>query len=425
MKILSDKEYRELEEARLERDTLKDELTTYPALQNDAEWSAYLTGKGVDSQDFALQIAAVFRCVDLGSKTMATLPLHLFEQDKKGNKKKAINNPLFNITYVMPNRYTTAYEFWQMYVANVMLTRGGFAKIVRDNRGNVIELWNIPTNKVSRVQWTDTGRRYIVVELEDQKVETLFEGEYLYTAGFRFNNDDNAHDPMVLAAKVLGLASDMNTFAGKGFGGVSPGGYVEYPTGMSDKAYERFKNSFYENYGGVQNAGKWIFLELGSKAVRWDYDMEKTQLLDSRKFAVSDICRVFGIPPHLCFDLEHATFSNIEQQSMEFVRDFVNPLAVRIEQSLYRDLLTEKQKQSMFWKFNLNGLLRGDTATRMEAYAKGRQNGWLSANDIRELEDMNGIGPAGDAYFVNGNMLPLEAALENKPKSAQTKEKTT
>ena len=123
-------------------------------------------------------------------------------------------------------------------------------------------------------------------------------------------------------------------------------------------------------------------------------------------------------------DMEHSTFSNIEQQSAEFVRDCINPLSVRLEQTFYKDLLTEREKRRYYFRFNTNGLLRGDTATRTQYYAAMRQNGILNADEIRELEDMNHIaGGAGAIYTVNGNMIPLSAVPQNLPKGAKNAEK--
>ena len=417
MKILTEKKYKQL----------LDSISPLPAVWNDSGWTNYIQGHGVIADAItALQIAAVFRCVALGSETMATLPLHMYKKTKQGKERADAHN-LYELIHYQPNPYTTAWEFWQMWFANLMLTRGAFAKIKRDANGFIKELWNIPTNRASEILINaENGERYIYVYGNGEEVvEILHEGDFMYQPNFRFNDEFSPENPIFLAGKVLGLASDMSTFADKAFGGVNPGGFVEYPGTMSDKAYERFKDDFLKNYAGVANAGKWLFLEQGAKANRWDTDLERQQLLESRKFAVSEICRIFGIPPHLCFDLEHATFSNIEQQSLEFVRDFVNPMSVRTEQMLRKDLLTAREKKNYFFKFNTNSLLRGDTQARTAFYASARQNGWLSANEIRELEDYNSLGEDGDTVFINGNMLPLEMAKKNMPKSvANNKEKT-
>lgn len=139
---------------------------------------------------------------------------------------------------------------------------------------------------------------------------------------------------------------------------------------------------------------------------------DQAQFLDTRKFQLDEIARIFRVPPHMVGDLDRSTFSNIEQQSLEFVKYTLNPWCIRWEQAMNQQLLSADDQRKFFVKFNVDGLLRGDYESRMNGYAIGRQNGWLSANDIRELEDLNRI-PAdegGDQYLVNGNMLPLNQA---------------
>ena len=392
---------------------------------DDAAWRAIFgkaSKKYAESAETAIKMAAVFRCVDLVSKTMAALPLHLYEETESG-KVKAIKHPLYKKLYVLPNEYTTAYELIQMLLANVLLTRGGFLKLKRDLRGKIVSIWNIPTNRVSG-PFEGSNNRYIYVAGDREgEFETLDDGNYVFIPGFRFDSDLTPDNPLDIAADVLGLAGSMQTFAENGFNGVNPGGFIEHPGSMSDKAYNRFKESFRDNYEGVENAGRWLFLEEGMIAQPWTKNMETSQLLESRKWAVSEICRIFGVPPHLCMDMDHATFSNIEQQSMEFVRDCINPLCVKMEQIFFRDLLNKDEREKLYFKFNLNGLMRGDMQTRTAYYHNARQDGWMSANDIRELEEMNKIPPemGGDVYAVNGNMIPLAAVPLNLPKGVQTK----
>lgn len=397
--------------------------TTAAYLPGDDEaWRAYLAGRGCAvTPKTAIQVAAVFRCVDLVSKTMASLPLHMYESTDTG-KEKAKDHPLYNLVYALPNPHATAYEFWQMFVANLLLTKGGFAKIVRDRNGFIKELWNIPSGNVVGGIGINSinGERFIDVSA-DGNMERLRDGEFIYVPSFLFSSTSSAENPLTIAADVLGLTRDLTRYASATFSqGVNPGGFIEVPGGLSDAAYERMKSDFQKNYGGVLNAGKFIMLEDGAKATTITRDLEKTQALESRKFAIAEICRIFGVPPHLCMDMEHATFSNIEQQSLEFVRDAINPNSVRIEQALYRDLLTEAQRKKYFYKFNTNGLMRGDTAARTQYYNVMRQNGVLNADEIRSLEDFNDIPEGlGKLYFVNGNMLTLENAKQNVPKGAQ------
>ena len=396
--------------------------STLPALQGDSGWVNYLAGRGYAvSAETALQISAVFRCVDIISKTIAALPLHMFRNTDKG-KEKAQEHAVYQLVYSLPNHQTTAYEFWQMYVANLLMTRGAFAKIDRDVRGYIRALWNIPTSKVSGIHVNNVnGERYIDVNLGENGTERLREGEFLYTPGFLFSDRNTPNDPMVIASEVLGLSSTVNNYAKQAVNGVNPGGFIEYPSSLSDKAYNRFKSDFEDNYKGAQNAGKFLFLEEGGKAAMFERDMEKMQVLESRKWAVTEICRIFGVPAHLAMDMEHATFSNIEQQSLEYVRDCINPMSVRLEQSMYRDLLTDTERTVYFFKFNTNALLRGDTATRQAYYNTMRQTGIMSANDVRKLEDMDELPEesGGNDTHLNGNMILLANARQNIPKGAQ------
>ena len=136
---------------------------------------------------------------------------------------------------------------------------------------------------------------------------------------------------------------------------------------------------------------------------------EQAQFLQTRKFQINEIARIFRVPPHMVGDLEKSSFSNIEQQSLEFVKYTLDPWIIRWEQSIMRSLFLTEEKSTYFAKFNLEGLLRGDYQSRMNGYAIGRQNGWMSANDIRELENLDRIPEedGGDLYLINGNMLPL------------------
>lgn len=402
---------------------IRNGTSALPPVQNDGEWAAYLAGHGYSiSANTALKVAAVLRCVDVVAKTMASLPLELFRESEEG-RKKATEHPLYRVLHRMPNAHTTAYEFWHMYVANLLLTPGGFAKILRDRRGYVHGLLNIPTANTSAIQVNRiNGERYIYVTDDNGTTEVLRDGEFMYTPGMRFSSDVDPENPMTIAADVLGLTRDLNGYAQSAFEeGANPGGFVEHPGVLSKEAYDRFKADFEKNYMGALNAHKWLFLEEGAKASPYTRDLEKSQALESRKFAVTEICRIFGVPPHKVFDLDRATFSNIEQQNIEFVQESIAPMAVRLEQTIYKDLLSESEQKGYYAKFNVNGLLRGDIAARTAFYHSGRQDGWLNANDIRKLEDMNDISgeDGGDIYCVNGNMIPLSAVSQNLPKGAK------
>ena len=212
--------------------------------------------------------------------------------------------------------------------------------------------------------------------------------------------------PIAQAREAVGLSLATEEYGAKFFGnGARPGGVLEHPGILKDP--EKLRESWNKVYQGTRNSHKVAVLEEGMKYHTIGIAPEDAQFLETRKYQVNEICRIFRVPPHLVGDLERATFSNIEHQSIEFVQHTIRPWLVRWEQAISRSLLDEKERLLYFAKFNVDGLMRGDYKSRMEGYAVGRQNGWLSANDIRGLEDLPPIPKeqGGDVYLVNGNMM--------------------
>ena len=202
---------------------------------------------------------------------------------------------------------------------------------------------------------------------------------------------------------------------------------LEHPGTIKDPA--RVRDAWQSQFGGSSNSGKVAVLEEGMKYTPISISPEQAQFLETRKFQINEIARIFRVPPHMVGDLEKSSFSNIEQQSLEFVKYTLDPWVIRWEQSLMRALLAADEKATYFVKFNLEGLLRGDYQSRMNGYAIGRQNGWMSANDIRELENLDRIPTeeGGDLYLINGNMLPMRnaGAFANTPPNDSGKEEKT
>ena len=211
-----------------------------------------------------------------------------------------------------------------------------------------------------------------------------------------------------MAKNAIGMAIACEEYGAKFFAnGAAPGGVLEHPGTIKDP--QRVRESWQSTFGGSGNSNKIAVLEEGMKYTPIGISPEQAQFLETRKFQINEIARIFRVPPHMVGDLEKSSFSNIEQQSLEFVKYTLEPWLVRWEQSIQRTLFSPEEKKRYFAKFNVEGLLRGDYASRMSGYATARQNGWMSANDIRELENMDRI-PAeegGDLYLINGNMLPL------------------
>ena len=255
---------------------------------------------------------------------------------------------------------------------------------------------------------------------------TLQPSDVLHIPGLGFDGLVG-YSPIAMAKNAIGMAIACEEYGAKFFAnGAAPGGVLEHPGTIKDP--QRVRESWQSTFGGSGNANKIAVLEEGMKYTPIGISPEQAQFLETRKFQINEIARIFRVPPHMVGDLEKSSFSNIEQQSLEFVKYTLDPWVIRWEQSIQRSLLNSEEKKKCFAKFNVEGLLRGDYQSRMNGYAIGRQNGWMSANDIRELENLDRI-PAedgGDLYLINGNMLPLKnaGAFANTPTDDGKEEKT-
>ena len=219
------------------------------------------------------------------------------------------------------------------------------------------------------------------------------------------------YSPIAMAKNAIGMAIAWEEYGAKFFAnGANPGGVLEHPVVVKDP--KRVRESWNAVYQGSGNAHRIAVLEEGMKFQAIGIPPEQAQFLETRKFQINEIARIFRIPPHMIGDLEKSSFSNIEQQSLEYVKYTLDPWVIRWEQSLQRALLSTTEKKEYFIRFSVDGLLRGDYASRMNGYAVGRQNGWLSSNDIRELENLNRIPEelGGDLYLINGAMTKLADA---------------
>jgi HK97 family phage portal protein len=239
---------------------------------------------------------------------------------------------------------------------------------------------------------------------------TLRRDEVLHIPGLGFDGLIG-YSPIAMAKNAIGMALATEEYGASFFAnGANPGGVLEHPGVVKDP--QRVKDSWNSVYQGSANAHRIAVLEEGMKFQAIGIPPEQAQFLETRKFQINEIARIFRVPPHMVADLDKSSFSNIEQQSLEFVKYTLDPWVTRWEQALQQSLLLPSEKSRYFVKFNVDGLLRGDYASRMSGYATARQNGWMSANDIRELENMNRIPEelGGDLYLINGNMTKLADA---------------
>lgn len=394
----------------------------HPKIDNRTVGGSYLfymggssAGKNVNERS-AMQMTAVYSCVRILAEAVAGLPLHLYRYKEDGGKERAIDNNLYHLLHDEPNKEMSSFIFRETLMTHLLLWGNAYAQIIRNGKGEVVALYPLMPNKM-QVDRDENGELYYIYTRSSDEAKTM-EGvtvyltprDVLHIPGLGFDGLVG-YSPIAMAKNAIGLAIATEEYGAKFFAnGAAPSGVLEHPGTIKNPS--RLRENWNSTFGGSANSGKVAVLEEGMKYTPISISPEQAQFLETRKFQIDEIARIFRVPPHMVGDLEKSSFSNIEQQSLEFVKYTLDPWVIRWEQSLSRALLNEDEKRKYFFKFNLEGLLRGDYESRMSGYAVARQNGWMSANDIRELENMDKI-PAedgGDLYLINGNMLPLNKA---------------
>ena len=373
------------------------------------------SGKNVTERS-AMQMTAVYSCVRILSEAIASLPLHLYRYTDSGGKEKATDSPLYFLLHDEPNPEMTSFVFRETLMTHLLLWGNAYAQIIRNGKGEVTAFYPLMPDRMT-VDRDENGRLYYeyTVSTDDapinkKSIVRLQPFDVLHIPGLGFDGLVG-YSPIAMAKNSIGMAIACEEYGSKFFAnGAAPSGVLEHPGTIKDPS--RVRESWTQSFGGSSNAHKVAVLEEGMKYTPISISPEQAQFLETRKFQINEIARIFRVPPHMVGDLEKSSFSNIEQQSLEFVKYTLDPWVSRWEQNLVRSLLTTDEKKKYFIKFNVDGLLRGDYQSRMNGYATARQNGWMSANDIRELENLDRISAeeGGDLYLINGNMLPLKNA---------------
>ena len=374
------------------------------------------SGKPVNERT-AMQTTAVYACVRILAEAIASLPLHVYEYQDDGGKKLVHDHPLYYLLHDEPNPEMTSFVFRETLMSHLLIWGNAYAQIIRDGAGRVLGLYPLLPDKME-VQRDDRGNIYYVYSRNSDENPMFKEygniklkaEDVLHIPGLGFDGLIG-YSPIAMAKNAVGMTLACEEYGASFFAnGANPGGVLEHPGVLKDPS--KVRESWNSVYRGVSNAHKIAVLEEGMKYQQIGIPPEEAQFLETRKFQINEIARLYRIPPHMVGDLDKSSFSNIEQQSLEFVKYTLDPWVIRWEQSLQRSLLLPGEKGKYFIKLNVDGLLRGDYQSRMNGYAVGRQNGWFSANDIREMENMNPIPDeeGGNLYLINGAMTKLADA---------------
>ena len=363
------------------------------------------SGKAVNERT-AMQTSAVYACVRILAESVAGLPLHVYERTANGSKSTKPSHPLYRLLHDEPNREMTSFVFRETLMSHLLLWGNAYAQIIRDGRGFPIALYPLLPDRMA-VDRNENGELVYTYQSDKGQVKLRREN-VLHIPGLGFDGLIG-YSPIAMAKNAVGLALATEDYGAAFFAnGANPGGVLEHPGVIKPEQADRLRESWQSQFGGA-NAHKVAVLEEGLKFHQMSIPPEQAQFLETRKFQINEIARIFRVPPHMVGDLEKSSFSNIEQQSLEFVKYTLDPWVVRWEQSLQQALILPSEKATIFIKFNLDGLLRGDYQSRMQGYSTGIQNGFMSVNDVRGLEDMNLLTAeeGGDLHFVNGNMVKL------------------
>ncbi len=360
----------------------------------------------------ALQHIVVYACVRVLSEAIAQLPLHLYKYNEKG-KERVPQHPLYFLLHDQPNPEMTSFVFRETLMSHLLIYGNAYAQIIRNGRGDVIGLYPLMPDKM-KVDRDEKNRLIYIYSRYDEANPNLKEqGDIIFYADEVLHIPGLGYDglvgysPIALAKNAIGISIACEDYGASFFGNnANPSGVLEHPGVIKNP--DKLRDAWHRAYGG-RNAHKVAVLEEGVKFTPISIPNNEAQFLETRKFQIEEIARMYRVPLHMIGDLDHATFSNVEHLSLDFVKYSLDPWIVRWEQSLQKALLSDSEKGKYFIKFNVDGLLRGDYSSRMQGYSIGIQNGFLCPNDVRELEDMNLIPEekGGFTYMVNGSMSRL------------------
>lgn len=369
------------------------------------------SGVRVDPES-ALRAAAVFACVRILAETLGSLSLHVYRRLPGGGKERFPAHPLYQLLHNAPNEEMTSTEWRECQMGAKALRGNGYSRIEFRGDGRPGAIWPLHPDRTRVVRDLRTKELRYEYSDENGRLVTYRHGEVIHERSFG-GNGIIGYSPIRQAAEAVGISLAAEEHGARFFSnGATLGGILEHPAQLTDPAYDRLKKSFAANQGSVINSHKPLILEEGMKWHDVPLNHEQAQFLETRKFQVTEIARIFRVPPHMIADLEKATFSNIEHQAIEFVTHTMLPWVVRAEQRFNQTLLLPAEQKDLFCEFSLETLLRGDIKSRFEAYQIMRRNGALNANEWREKENLNPI-EGGDTYVIEAAMIPIDMLGQN------------
>ena len=361
------------------------------------------------TEEKAMRFSAVYSCTRVLSESVAQLPLKIYRRKGDG-RQEAADHYLYPLLHSAPNPRQTAFNFWEAVTASLALWGNAYALIDLDNSGRVAALWFLDPSTVMPRKDIATGKLVYDVKLTDGTNKTLMWDELFHVPGLGFDGL-RGHSVVRVAAEAIGQGIAASEYAGKFFeNDATPRGVLETDAFFKDPSVvERLRKSWNDLYQGTDNAHRVAILENGLKFKPLTINPEDAQLLETRKFNRSEIAGIFRVPLHMIGDLDKATFSNIEHQSIDFVKFSLSPWLKRIEQAISLQLFSPGERKRYFAEFKTDAMLKGDTKSRYEAYEVAIRSGWMSINEVRRLENLNPVD-GGDEHYLQMQMVPISMA---------------
>lgn len=354
------------------------------------------------TEDTALTYSAVFASIRLLSWSAAMLPLLTYRRQTRG-KIRAEDHPLYPLLKEQTNPEMTAFDFRSTIMSHAVGRGNGYAEIEWSNAGEPLALW--PLNPAKMTPERVGGQLRYLYDLPDGTTANLPSWRVHHIKGLS-GNGLTGYSPIRLAMQAIGLGMATEEFGSRFFGnGARPGVIIRHPGVLSDNAFKRLKESWSADHQGLSQSHRMRILEEGMDIETVGVPPEEAQFLQTRQFQVTEIARWFSVQPHMIADMSGATFSNIEEQGVEFVTYSLGPWLTNSEQALARDLLMPSERRTMVIEHLVDGLLRGRTSERFAAYQSALQGGWMSPNEVRERENLNPYD-GGDTYLLPMNMAP-------------------
>lgn len=357
------------------------------------------------TSETAWQCTAILRCILVLAGTAAQLPLKVYRR-VDGGKEPAPEHPVSRVLR-FPNPEWTSYELRERMMVDALIWGSPYCQLILNGKGEVVEIWPLEANKITVERPIKRGpRQYLYQDGTDKMV--LSEGEMLIAP--LLSNGLKGRSLLDLAREAIGLSLTSQEFAARFFSNdATPRLIVKTGADIGPEKKKEFLEAWNSRHGGVKNAHGVGFIKGAEDIKVLETDLDKLQLTEARRLQVEEVCRIFGVPPHLVFALDRATNNNIEHQGIDYVTHSANPWLKRFEERLNLSLFGTRERDRYFCEFEVSGLQRGDYQSRTEGYARLIASAVMTPNEARRMENMNPVD-GGDEIYIQGAMVPARLA---------------